>query len=155
MKIGYIKVLISIVTFFVFGCSNIATLLQERELNVDMGYAEKLLLDGKYESALSEFERIEKRHQNSTFSDKILFNLVLLYIHPGNAKRDLNKGIGAFERLIKIHPKSNYVEYARPFISYTKEVVELKVENERLRYEIEKFKDIQIQLEKREKEIKK
>lgn len=155
MKIGYVKVLISIVSFFVFGCSNIATLLQERELKVDMGYAEKLLMDGKYESALSEFERIEKRHQNSPFSDKILFNLVLLYTHPGNTRRDLNKGIGAFDRLLKMHPKSNYVAYARPLISYTKEVVELKMENERLRYEIEKFKDIQIQLEKREKEMKK
>lgn len=162
MKIRYLKTLIIIAYFFVFGCSNIATLLQERELKVDMGYAEKLLLDGKYEAALSEYERIEKRHQNSPFSDKIFFNLVLLYTQPGNTKRDLNKGVSAFDRLLKMHPKSNYVEYARPLLYYSKESIELKQEveklkgeNERLRYEIEKFKDIQIQLEKREKEMKK
>ncbi len=162
MKIEYSKALIIIVFFSVFGCSNITTLLQERELKVDMEYAEKLLLDGRYEPALSEFERIEKRHTGSPLSDKILFNLVLLYTHTGNTRRDLNKGIGAFDRLLRMHPKSNYVEYARPLISYTKEAIELKQEleklkgeNERLRYEIEKFKDIQIQLEKREKEMKK
>ncbi len=155
MKFRYLGSLIFILSLSLFSCSNVATILMERELKVDLEYAENLLSQGKYEAALSEFERLEKRHPQSPFSDKIAFNAGLLYLHPDNSKKDVNKGISVLEGMIKRYPNSRYVLYARLLISYSRENIEQKIEMERLKGEMEKFKDIQIQLEKREKELKK
>ncbi len=147
---------------FLSACSNVATLLKERELKVDLEYADALILQNKYEAALSEFERLDKRHPQSPFSDRIAFNVGLLHLLLENPKRDVSKGISVLENMIKRYPNSRYVLYARPLIFYSKEGIEqktelerLKGEMEKLKGEIEKFKDMQIQLEKREKELKK
>lgn len=137
-----------------FACSNVATLLLERELKVDFEYAENLVSQGRYEAALLEFERIDKRHPDSPFSEKIIFNIGLLYLHPDNKKGEGNKGINALDRLIKKHPKSKYVNLARTLIYYSRENIELKTELEKLKGEFERLKAIQIDFEKREKEIK-
>jgi outer membrane protein assembly factor BamD (BamD/ComL family) len=135
-------------------CSNVATLLLERELKVDLEYAENLVSQGRHEAALLEFERIDKRHPDSPFSEKIIFNIGLLYLHPDNKKGEGHKGINTLDRLIKKHPKSKYANLARTLIYYSKENIELKTELEKLKGEFERLKAIQIEFEKREKEIK-
>lgn len=155
MSFIYLRTIILILTISLFSCSNVATLLKERELKVDLEYADALILQNKYEAALSEFERLDKRHPQSPFSDKIVFNVGLLYLLPENPKRDVSKGISVLENMLKKYPNSRYVLFARPLIFYSKENIEQKTEMERLKGEMEKFKDMQIQLEKREKELKK
>ncbi|MBI5043890.1 MAG: outer membrane protein assembly factor BamD [Nitrospirae bacterium] len=155
MKSYAIRILLAALFLFLSSCSNVATLLKERELKVDLEYADALILQNKYEAAMSEFERLSKRHPQSPFSDKIIFNIGLLYLHPDNLKRDVSKGINILEGLIKKYPNSRYTLYARPLMLYSKEGIEQKAEIERLKGEIEKFKELQIQLEKREKEFKK
>lgn len=155
MSFRYLRPIILILSISLFSCSNVATILVERELKVDLEYAENLILQGKYEAALSEFERLEKRHPHTPFSDKIVFNVGFLYLHPDNLKRDISKGINILEAMIKKYPNSRHISNARTLIFYSKENIEQKTEIERLKGEMEKFKDIQIQLEKREKELKK
>lgn len=162
MSFRYLRPIILILSISFFSCSNVATILVERELKVDLEYAENLILQGKYEAALSEFERLEKRHPHTPFFDKIVFNIGFLYLHPDNLKRDTGRGINILEAMIKKYPNSRHILKARTLIFYSKENIEqkteierLKVEMERLKGEMEKFKDIQIQLEKREKELKK
>ncbi len=155
MSFIYLRTIILILAISLFSCSNVATLLKERELKVDLEYADALILQNKYEAALSEFERLDKRHPQSPFSDKIVFNVGLLYLLPENPKRDVSKGISVLENMLKKYPNSRYVLFARPLIFYSKENIEQKTEMERLKGEMEKFKDMQIQLEKREKELKK
>ena len=162
MKFRYFGSLIIVLSILSFACSNVATILMERELKVDLEYAENLLLQDKYEAALSEFERLEKRHPHTPFSDKIVFNVGFLYLHPDNTKRDVVRGVNVLEAMIKKYPNSRHILNARTLIFYSKENIEqkteierLKAEMERLKGEMEKFKDMQIQLEKREKELKK
>jgi len=155
MKFYALRMFIIALFLFLPACSNVATLLKERELKVDLEYADALILQNKYEAALSEFERLDKRHPQSPFSDKIVFNVGLLYLLPENPKRDVSKGISVLENMLKKYPNSRYVLFARPLIFYSKENIEQKIEMERLKAEMEKFKDMQIQLEKREKELKK
>ena len=155
MKFRYFGSLILVLSIVSFACSNVATILMERELKVDLEYAENLLLQGKYEAALSEFERLEKRHPHTPFSDKIVFNIGFLYLHPDNPKRDIVRGVNVLEAMIKKYPNSRHILNARMLVFYSKENIEQKIEIERLKGEMEKFKDMQIQLEKREKELKK
>ena len=87
MKFRYFGSLIIVLSILSFACSNVATILMERELKVDLEYAENLLLQGKYEAALSEFERLEKGIRIPPFLTRLFlmsaFYICILIIQKG------------------------------------------------------------------------
>ncbi len=71
-------------------------------------------------------------------ADEALFDLGLLYAHYGNPKKDYQKALGCFARLVKEYPRSPLAAEARIWIS----VLESMEKSKRVDIEIEKMKKL-------------
>jgi tetratricopeptide (TPR) repeat protein len=124
--------------------------------------------------ARGDFERSLKENQNALFlsgknppGDEALFQIGLIYAHPENPKKDYEKSLEQFKRLIKDYPGSPRVDEARTWTGILQENQKLKQSNDRLSQANEKLNqtnenlnqliqkskqvDIQIEEKKREK----
>ncbi len=71
-------------------------------------------------------------------ADESLFNLGLLYAHYANPKKDYQKALGCFARLVKEFPRSPLAEEARIWTS----VLESMEKSKRVDIEIEQMKKL-------------
>lgn len=71
-------------------------------------------------------------------ADEALFDLGLLYVHYANPKKDYQKALGCFTRLVKEYPRSPLVEEARVWTN----VLESMEKSKRVDIEIEEMKKL-------------
>jgi outer membrane protein assembly factor BamD (BamD/ComL family) len=103
--------------------------------------SQKLISQGNYSNALMENQKVLKIPGKSHFKDEALFNIALIYAHYNNPEKDYKKSIQYFTELINRFPQS-------PLIEQTK--IWLDVLNV-----IEKAKQVDIDIEKKKKELEK
>jgi tetratricopeptide (TPR) repeat protein len=108
-------------------------------------HGQKLFIQGDYEGSLKEYKEVLSLSANRTPADEALFNMGLIYAHPGNAKRNLATSLSVFQRLMKDYPQS-------PWAGQAKIWAELFQENETLKQVIEKSKQVDIEIEERKRE---
>jgi tetratricopeptide (TPR) repeat protein len=106
---------------------------------------QKLFIQGDYEGSLKEYKEVLSLSANRTPADEALFNMGLIYAHPGNAKRNLATSLSVFQRLMKDYPQSPWAEQAKIWAG-------LFLENETLKQVIEKSKQVDIEIEERKRE---
>ena len=103
--------------------------------------SQKLLAKGDYEGALEENQKVLSKYPNKSPGDEALFNMGLIYAHYGNPKKDYQKSILFFNKLIEGYPRSPLVEQAKIWVGV------LQV--------IEKSKQVDIEIEEMKKELSK
>jgi hypothetical protein len=85
------------------GCSH---LNEESQTRATFKEANDLFSQGSYEASLSKYKQIiEKYH---TAGDRVLFEMGIIYAHPGNNHRDYHKSLECFQQVIKDYPGSEY-----------------------------------------------
>ena len=109
--------------------------------------AKNLFVQGNYEAALQENQRVLALSPKSSPGDEALLNIGLLTIRVGNSPKDLDQALAHFQKLIRDFPQSSAAARA-------KVLVEVLQENRKLHEAIEKTKavDLAIEEKKREKE---
>jgi tetratricopeptide (TPR) repeat protein len=107
--------------------------------------AAQLLKRGDYDGSLKENQRALSLGGKNPPSDRALFNIGLIYSHEENPKKDHEKSLFFFTKVIKDYPQSTLVEEANIWIKVLRE-------NERLRAVIEKFKEVDMQVEEKKRE---
>ena len=106
--------------------------------------SQKLLAQGDFEGALNENQKVLSLSSRRSPEDEALFNLGLIYVLPGNPKKDIEKSLDFFRRLIKDHPKSPFTEQAKAW-------VEMIQENQKLNQVIEKSKQVDLEIEEKKR----
>ena len=61
---------------------------------------------GKYEASLSKYEQIIQK--NPAVADRVLFEMGVIYAHPRNEKKDYQKSLNCFQKIVKDYPDSEY-----------------------------------------------
>jgi len=84
-------------TMLICGCSH---------LNEGFHEANNLFSQGSYEASLSKYQQIIEKYP--TAGDRVLFEMGIVYAHPGNEQKDYQKSLECFEKLIKDYPESEY-----------------------------------------------
>jgi len=113
------------------------------ELSMSNEYLDQgreLLAVGNFKEALQENQRVLSLSEKAPHKDQALFNMGLIYAHYDNPEKDYKKSHMYFERLIQEYPQSPLVEQAR---------IWLDIFNV-----IEREKQVDIEIEKRKKELK-
>jgi tetratricopeptide (TPR) repeat protein len=105
------------------------------------------LAQGNYEAAFHENLTILSLARHTPPEDEALFNMGWIYAHPGNSKKDYEKSIFFFKKLLGDFPQS-------PWGERTKIWVGILEENEKLNREIEAFNRIHEKWEKIDGKIK-
>lgn len=68
--------------------------------------ADDLFSRGNYEASLSAYERIIERFPHA--GDRALFEMGIVYTHPGNERKDYRKALECFQELVARYPQSMY-----------------------------------------------
>jgi len=106
-----------------------------------LSLGKKLLDSGDFKGSLVENQKVLSRFPDAPPGDSALFNMALVYAHYRNPARDYNKSIACLKRLITEFPQSTLLEQAKIWI----EVLET----------MEKAKQVDIEIEKKRKELTK
>jgi len=117
-------------------------------------HGQKLLAQGDYEGALRENQKVLSLSSGKPPEDEALFNMGLIYAHPGNPKKDYGKSLGFFKRLIKDYPKSPFVEQVKIWTEVVQENQKLNKTIEKLHQVIEESKQVDIEIEEKKREKK-
>jgi tetratricopeptide (TPR) repeat protein len=117
--------------------------------------AQKLLDQGDYEGSLKENQKVLSLYDNVPPGDEALFNTGLIYAHYGYPKRDYQKSLDHFKRLVKVFPQSPFAGQAKIWIGLLQENERLKREIEELNKTIKKSKEVDIEIDEKKKELSK
>jgi hypothetical protein len=125
----------------------------------DLADARRLLAAGDYQSALRINETVLKTSAGKPPADEALFNIGIIFAHPGNRNRDYQRSIVSFRRLVKEYPQSALADQASIWAGVLEENIKLRrssseaqQENARLKQIIEKSKAVDIQMEEKKRE---
>jgi tetratricopeptide (TPR) repeat protein len=120
---------------------------------------QKLLAQGDYEGALEENQKVLALCPQSQPGDEALYNIGLIYSHPGNPKRDHAKSIAAFKKLVKEYQRGPWAEQGKIWLQILQENESAKrvaatvtQENERLKQMIEESKKVDLEIEEKKRE---
>jgi tetratricopeptide (TPR) repeat protein len=81
-----------------------------------LNQGQKLFSRGNYNRAISEFQKVLSLPPDKPLKDEALFNIGLAYAHFGNPKRDYEKSLNHFLKLLNDYPKSQRVEQAKIWV---------------------------------------
>jgi tetratricopeptide (TPR) repeat protein len=113
---------------------------------------QKLLAQGNYEGALRENQKSLSLSGQNPPGDEALFNMGLIYAHPGNSKKEYGKSLFFFKRLMKDYPQSSWVEPAKAWTRMLQEIEKLNQTVQQLNQVIEKSKQVDIEIEEKKRE---
>jgi outer membrane protein assembly factor BamD (BamD/ComL family) len=103
------------------GCAALKEMKAKREVREYLITAQKLLAQGDYEGALKENQKVLLLNDSIPPGDEALFNAGLIYAHDGYPKRDYQKSLGQFKRLVKVFPQSPFAQQAKIWIGILQE----------------------------------
>jgi tetratricopeptide (TPR) repeat protein len=104
---------VSLVFICFYGCAAINGIKNSIEGHEALQRSRKLLIQGDYDGALKENQKIISSANAGSPKDKALFNQGLIYAHFGNPRKDYQKALGCFEKLAREYPQSPLAEQAR------------------------------------------
>lgn len=103
--------------------------------------AKRLLEQGDIDNSIRESQRVIAASGRTVPSDEALFTIGLAHVHHKNPRKDYERSLGYFVRLIREYPQSALVDQARTWI----EVLQV----------IEKLKKVDKEIEEKKKELSK
>lgn len=123
-----------------------------------------LFSQGQYEAAYNENQKILLDGRGAP--DVALFNMGMISAHSGNSRKNYPRALSSFRTLIKDYPQSPMAEPAKTWIqvleeyqkmadekrTMTRERESLVQEKDKLKYTIEKSRQIDVEVEKRRRE---
>jgi outer membrane protein assembly factor BamD (BamD/ComL family) len=112
-----------------------------QKTNVHLMQSQKLLSEGNFKASIMESRKVLEMQAASDFKDDALFNIALIYAHYNNPEKDYKESIKYFTELMNKYPKSHLADQARIWL----DVLNI----------IEKAKQVDIDIEKKKKELNK
>ncbi len=168
-KNKFIILIITLIAFISYNCSTFILSSKNIEIKEHLHSAKKLLKQKKYEQAINKNKMILDKYTKNPWEDHILFNLGCLYSHYDNPNKNFLKSKLYFQRLIDEFPNSSLQKKAEIWLSILKELLSKENEMKKLekkinaqkavidllKAQLKKIKKIDIQLDKKERKMKK
>ncbi len=114
---GYLCLLIVcmiLTPHFIFGCRSTGEGLISQEAN-------DFFNQGKYEASLGKYQQLLDKNPQS--ADRILFEMGIIYAHPGNTQKDYPKALDCFRNILKDYPHSEYRQNSQMMILQIQNVI--------------------------------
>jgi tetratricopeptide (TPR) repeat protein len=122
--------------------------------NTTFAEANDLFHQGRYAASLEKYSEIIEKYP--TRADRALFEMGIIYAHPKNGRKDYQKSLDCFQRLIREYPGSEYRQNSEMMIFNIRNVVlkdqtiaAQQMQIETLRHEVQGKEDEIATLQKR------
>ena len=110
--------------------------------------ANDLFHQGKITAALDTYQQILER--DGTKGDRVLFEMGVLYAHPGNDGKDYRKSLECFQKLIREYPSSGYRQSSQTMVS---SLVTVALKDETISAQQKRIESLQQEIQGKESEI--
>lgn len=124
----------------VSGCGLFQESIRRRELREALTHGQQLLAHGDYVGSLNAFENVIATAKDQPPADAANFHIGVVYAHPQNPRKDRQKALASFQRVLTQYPESRYAEPAKAWVGVLNEIDATKQEIERTKLEVEKSK---------------
>ena len=92
-----------------------------RRANTTFAEANDLFHQGRYAASLDKYSEILEKYPEK--ADRALFEMGIVYAHPGNERKDYQKSLDCFQRLVRGYPGSEYRQNSEMMIFNIQNVV--------------------------------
>jgi len=123
---------------FLTGCSLLQEANQHRRMRDALAAANEMLVRGDFDGSLRIYQSVAAEARARPPADAAVYKIGLVYAHPKNPQRDLNKARASFLQVVKAHPESPWAEHAKVWIGLLQESEHARQDIERSRQAIEK-----------------
>jgi tetratricopeptide (TPR) repeat protein len=102
---------------------------------------DQLFARGDFDGSLQVFQKVLDAAHDRPPADRATYSIGLIYAHPRNPKRDLEKAKRSLDRIVRLYPDSPWAEQAKVWVGVLSETEESKREIEQVRRDLETSKD--------------
>ena len=136
----HVCVCLALLIVFVSGCSLLRDWREQRQIRDSMLQGHNLFVYGDYDGAFAKYREALILSGDHAPADAAIYNIGLIYAHPGNPKRDHLKAIESFSKVMRNYPQSPWMEQARIWVDLLRQVENSKQEAELTREAMEESK---------------
>ena len=112
---------------------------------------QKLLAQRNYDGAIDEYQKVLSLSPKKLLEDEALFNMGLVYAHFGNPKRDYEKSLNFFLKVLNDYPQSCFQKQARIWVGVLLEYLQTTKKFESLKEAAKAKETINDREERKEK----
>ena len=123
----------------VAGCS-LQDAGRQRELSEGVTQGNNLLAQKDFDGSLKAFYEVWSLARNKPPADIAMYSMGLIYAHPQNPKRDLQKAVYSFDQTVRYNPNSALAQQARVWIAVLQDAEKAQEELELSRQELDRSK---------------
>jgi tetratricopeptide (TPR) repeat protein len=123
----------SLIFLSLFGCAATKDAKVQKEAWEYLLGGQKLLAQGNYDGAIEEYQKALSLSPQKTPEDEALFNMGLVYAHFGNPKRNYEKSLNLFLRVLNDYPQSRLKEQAKIWVGVLLENLQTTEKFDRLK----------------------
>lgn len=116
--------------------------------------AEALFADGKYAQAITEYRLIVSQYPEDDLADEALYGAAYAEIYFKNPKPDHSSAGRDFLNLTQKYPESPLKDRAQNWIATLDQLKSLQSESEKLRKDLRRLLELDVQSEKKRKEVR-
>jgi tetratricopeptide (TPR) repeat protein len=106
----------SLIFISLFGCAWMKDAWFPNQAQEYLSRGQKLFSQRNYDEAMDEFQKVLSLPPDKPLKDEALYNMGLLYAHFGNPKRDYEKSLKLFLKVLNDYPKSHQAEQAKIWV---------------------------------------
>ena len=117
---------ILIILFFSAGCATTLNFHKRWQAHKHLDFADKLIIKGDYELALKEDEEVLRLYPVASPGDKALFHMGLIWAHPDNPRKNYNKTLECFQRIVSDFPDSALMEEVMVWVGAINDLISLE-----------------------------
>jgi len=139
-----------IVLLLLAGCAVTSQLISRGQANEYLRDAEKHMLEGDYQAAIKNDQKVLAISPQSYPGDEALFHMGLIFAHPENPQNNKGKSLHYFATLIKDFPESELIMQASVWSKTLTAYIEMGARVKKLQEESGDFRQ---QIEKNHKMI--
>ena len=116
--------------------------------------AQELCEKGDYTGAIKAYRSVVETYPQDSLAAEAQFGLAYILLYFENPKRDYDEALKEFQRFTERYTISPRLREAKNWISFLNQLNDQAVENERLKSDLQRLLDIDIESEKKRKEGK-
>lgn len=118
-----------------------------------MGKARSLFLEGKYIEAVKQYRRLLKS-KDLKVAELSQYQIAYTLAFYKNPKKDLQESLNEFQLFVRKFPDSRLKEDAANWVFFLNQYLSKRSENVKLRDDIKKLVDIDIEAEQKQNQIR-
>jgi outer membrane protein assembly factor BamD (BamD/ComL family) len=136
------------------GCAGFASLESSTAAAEHFNKAERFFDDGKYSEALKEYRTVTAQFPDDDLADDALYKTAYTELYFKNPAADYGMATKDFQRLIQKYPDSPWKDPAQNWTNFLAQVELLTTEREKLKSDLQRLLDLDMQSEKKRRELK-